>query len=296
MKIVVVGRNGQIGWELRRSLLCLGEVIALDRSVIDMSHPETIAPALEQHRPDLIVNASAYTAVDLAESEEALATVVNGTAVGELAQGARHLGALLIHYSTDYVFDGKSSEPYSEAMTPAPENAYGRSKLAGEQAIAQVGGDWLVFRTAWVYGSRAKNFARTIANAALERDTLRVVADQFGTPTAARTLADLTAHGVRLAVQERRAGSFESGIFHLTARGHTSWHGFAEKIVAHARTHRGDDVRTTVITPISASEFAAPAARPTYSVLDCSRFDARFGVARPQWEVSLELVMAEMWR
>jgi dTDP-4-dehydrorhamnose reductase len=296
MRIVVVGRNGQIGWELRRSLLCLGEVIALDRSVIDMSRPETIAPALEQHRPDVVVNASAYTAVDLAESEEALATVVNSVAVGELARAAHRLGALLIHYSTDYVFDGKSSEPYRETSTPSPVNAYGRSKLGGEQAIAQVGGDWLVFRTAWVYGARARNFARTIANAALERDTLNVVADQFGTPTAARTLADSTAHVLRLATQERRATTFESGIFHLTARGRTSWHGFAEKIVAHARTYRGDDIRTEIITPISASEFAAPAARPTYSVLDCSRFDARFDVQRPQWEVPLEFVMAEMWR
>ena len=294
MRILVTGKNGQLGWELRRSLLAVGEVVACDRSELDMSRPETIASAIEAIRPDVIVNAAAYTAVDLAEKEEALATVVNGVAVGELAKAARKHDALVIHYSTDYVFDGVATTPIREDAPTNPVNAYGRSKLAGEQALATEGSDWLTFRTAWVYSSRAKNFAKTIANAALKRDELRVVADQFGTPTAARTLADVTAHVVVQAMKERRDAAFESGVFHLTSRGQTSWHGFASKIVELARAYRGDAVRTQTIVPISASEFAAPAKRPAYSVLDGAGFDARFNIERVQWERMVELVMAEM--
>ncbi len=295
MRILVTGKNGQLGWELRRSLLAVGEVVACDRSELDMSRPETIASAVEAIRPDVIVNAAAYTAVDLAEKEEALAAVVNGVAVGELAKAARKHGALVIHYSTDYVFDGTATTPIREDASTNPLNAYGRSKLAGEQALATEGSDWLTFRTAWVYSSRAKNFAKTIANASLQRDELRVVADQFGTPTAARTLADVTAHVVVQAMKERRDVAFESGVFHLTARGQTSWHGFASKIVELARVYRGDAVRTQSIVPILASEFAAPAKRPEYSVLDGTGFDARFNIERVQWERMVEFVMAEMW-
>jgi dTDP-4-dehydrorhamnose reductase len=168
--------------------------------------------------------------------------------------------------------------------------------LTGEQALAAEGGDWLVFRTAWVYSARAKNFMRTIANAALEREELRVVADQFGTPTAARTLADATAHVVVKAMCERAQGHFASGAFHLTSRGQTNWHAFAKRIVELAREHRGNDVRTTRVEAISASEFAAPAKRPTYSVLDGAGFDARFGVARPAWDDMLPMVMSELWK
>lgn len=293
MKILVTGRNGQLGWEMQRALLPLGEVFATGRNVLDMSRPETIAAVVDEVRPDVIVNASAYTAVDRAETEEELAMTVNGVAVGELAGAARRHQALLVHYSTDYVFNGQATSPYREDAPTDPQNAYGRSKLAGERAIADVGGDWLVFRTAWVYGVRGRNFMRTIADASLERESLRIVADQHGTPTAARTIADVSAHAIREALLQRRTNGMVSGIYHLTSQGQTTWHAFAEAIVGAVRTARGEAVRTRLIEPISAKEFAAPAPRPYYSVLDCARFDSMFGVCRPSWEAAFALVMTD---
>ncbi|WP_114809023.1 dTDP-4-dehydrorhamnose reductase [Paraburkholderia kururiensis] len=293
MKILLVGRNGQVGWELRRTLLPLGEVVAFDRERLDMSRPETISSAVDRVSPDVIVNATAYTAVDRAETEEGLATTVNGTAVGALAEAARRHQAVLLHYSTDYVFDGTANVPYAEDAAPCPQSAYGRSKLAGEQAIAEVGGDWMVFRTSWVYGVRGRNFMRTIAGASLEREALRVVADQRGTPTAARTIADLTAHALREALLRRRDGAFPGGMYHLTARGETTWHAFAESIVEAMRAARGDAVRTRSIEPITTEQFAAPAPRPRYSVLDGTRFDHTFGLSRPDWKTAFELVFAD---
>ncbi|CAM2191864.1 dTDP-4-dehydrorhamnose reductase [Paraburkholderia kururiensis] len=293
MKILLVGKNGQVGWELRRALLPLGEVVAFDRERLDMSRPETISGAVDQVSPDVIVNATAYTAVDRAETEEGLATTVNGTAVGALAEAARRHQAVLLHYSTDYVFDGTATAPYVEDVVPSPQSAYGRSKLAGERAIAEVGGDWMVFRTSWVYGVRGRNFMRTIAGASLEREALRVVADQRGTPTAARTIADLTAHALREALLRRRDGAFPGGMYHLTARGETTWHAFAERIVDAMRAARGDAVRTRSIEPITTEQFAAPAPRPRYSVLDGTRFDHTFGLSRPDWKTAFELVFAD---
>ncbi|KVA06154.1 dTDP-4-dehydrorhamnose reductase [Burkholderia ubonensis] len=296
MKILLTGKHGQLGWELQRSLQPLGEVCALDRTALDLTRPETIAAVVGSVRPDVIVNAAAYTAVDHAETEEALATTVNGVAVGELAEAARKQGAQLLHYSTDYVFDGEATLPYREDNATNPRSAYGRSKVAGEQAIAQVGGDWLIFRTSWVYGARGRNFMRTIANASLEHDTLRVVADQYGTPTSARMLADLTGFALRDATAWRRESRFPRGIYHVTAGGYTNWHTFAKSIVDAVRGIRGDAVRTRAVEPITTDEFGAPAPRPRYSVLDCGLFDATFALSRPDWQSAFELVIADYFR
>ncbi|KVN94063.1 dTDP-4-dehydrorhamnose reductase [Burkholderia ubonensis] len=296
MKILLTGKHGQLGWELQRSLQPLGEVCALDRTALDLTRPETIAAVVGSVRPDVIVNAAAYTAVDRAETEEALATTVNGVAVGELAEAARKQGAQLLHYSTDYVFDGEATLPYREDNATNPRSAYGRSKVAGEQAIAQVGGDWLIFRTSWVYGARGRNFMRTIANASLKHDTLRVVADQYGTPTSARLLADLTGFALRDAIARRRESRFPPGIYHVTAGGYTSWHTFAESIVDGVRGIRGDVVRTRAIEAITTDEFGAPAPRPRYSVLDCGLFDTTFALNRPDWQSAFELVIADYFR
>lgn len=294
MRVLVTGRNGQVGWELARGLAPLGEVIACDREPPDLSRPETLAPLVAEVRPGLIVNAAAYTAVDRAEEEEALALRVNGESVGVLAEAARKAGALLVHYSTDYVFDGTADRPYAESDPTSPVNAYGRTKLAGEQAIAAAGGDWLTFRTTWVYGVRGRNFLRTMLRLAEERETMRVVADQIGTPTSARMIAELTAHAVAQAMRERSAGRFESGLFHMTAADQTSWHGFASAIVESARTTRGDAIKVRTIEAIDSEAYPTPARRPAWSVLDNGRFDQRFGLTRLDWRRALALVMGDL--
>ncbi|RQY25507.1 dTDP-4-dehydrorhamnose reductase [Burkholderia stagnalis] len=296
MKILLTGKDGQLGWELERSLQPLGEVCALDRAALDLTRPETIAAVVGSVRPDVIVNAAAYTAVDRAETEEALATTVNGTAVGELAEAARKQGAQLLHYSTDYVFDGEATVPYREDAATNPRSAYGRSKVAGERAIAEVGGDWLIFRTAWVYGARGRNFMRAIANASLERETLRVVADQCGIPTSARMLADLSGFALRDVAARWCESRFPRGIYHVTASGYTSWHTFAESIVSAVRTIRGDAVRTRAVEAITTEEYGAAAPRPRYSVLDCTLFDTTFALNRSDWQAAFELVIADYFR
>ncbi|WP_414444087.1 dTDP-4-dehydrorhamnose reductase [Burkholderia sp. 22PA0106] len=294
MKILLTGRNGQVGWELRRALAPLGGVVACDREAADLSRPETLAALVASVRPDVIVNAAAYTAVDLAEEQEALALRVNGEAAGVLAQAARDVGALFVHYSTDYVFDGTATAPYTETAATHAVNAYGRTKLAGEQAIADAGGDWLTFRTTWVYGARGRNFLLTMLRLAGERETMRVVADQIGTPTSARMIADLTAHAVSHAMRERAADRFESGLFHMTADGQTTWHGFASAIVEAARAARGDAIRVHTIEPIPSDAYPTPARRPAWSVLDNTRFDQRFGLQRLGWQQALALVMDDL--
>ncbi len=293
MKILLTGSNGQVGWELRRALAPLGEVIACDRSMADLSAPETLAPLVEALKPGLIVNAAAYTAVDLAEEQEALALRINGESVGVLAEAARKAGALFLHYSTDYVFDGTADSPYVEGASTSPVNAYGRTKLAGEQAIAAVGGDWLTLRTTWVYGVRGKNFLRTMLRLAGERDTLRVVADQVGTPTSARMIADLTAHALGQAVRERASSRFESGLFHMTASGQTTWHGFASEIIETARVSGDEAVTVRSVEAIGSDAYPTPARRPAWSVLDNSAFDRRFGLERLDWRQALSLVMSD---
>lgn len=295
MKVLVTGRNGQVGWELRRSLAPLGEVVALGRDEADLARPETLGQLVADVRPDVIVNAAAYTAVDQAEADESAARVINGDAVGELARAAKKRGALLIHYSTDYVFDGTSERPYIESDVVAPLNAYGRTKLRGEQAIEAVGGEWLTFRTTWVYGTRGRNFLRTMLRLAAEREELRVVADQTGAPTSARLISDLTAHALAQAQRERSTGAFESGLFHMTAAGSTTWHGFAEAIISAARTSKQQPVKTNAVEPIASNAYPTPARRPRNSLLDNGNFDKRFGLRRLHWRDALEVALDDLW-
>ena len=295
MRLLVTGATGQVGWEATRSLMPLGDVVAIDRTRCDFTQPETLAQVIHDVRPEVIVNAAAYTAVDKAEKEEELATIVNGMAVRVLAEAAKKTGALFIHYSTDYVFDGAKSEPYIEVDAPNPINAYGRSKLAGEAAIRTAGCDHIVLRTTWVYAARGQNFVKTILRLAREREELNIVADQFGAPTSARTIADATAHIIRQAQQERMAGKFASGTYHITAAGATSWHGFTEAIVQSASRHSLlDPNRIPKINPIPTSAYPLPAARPTNSRLDCQRLRSRFNIALPDWRQALECVVQEI--
>lgn len=296
MKIMVTGARGQVGWELTRSLAALGEVLACDRTVADLSRPETLPAVVERLRPDVIVNAAAYTMVDKAEEEEVLATTINAEAVGVLATAARAANALFVHYSTEYVFDGTKQGAYVESDVPNPLNAYGRSKLAGERAVAAAGGDWLVLRTSWVYGPRGKNFLRTMLRLAAERETLRVVADQYGAPTPARMIADVTGHVLREAMRERRGGAFESGLFHLSAEGETSWHGFATGIVdAARRALPADAVAARAVMAITASEYPTPARRPANSVLDNQKLTQRFNVCRQPWHDGMQSVLEDVF-
>ncbi|RDU96031.1 dTDP-4-dehydrorhamnose reductase [Trinickia dinghuensis] len=295
MRLMVTGCRGQVGWELTRSLAVLGEVIACDRNEADLTHPASLKAVVDRIRPDVIVNAAAYTMVDKAEDEEALAVTINAEAVRALAQASRDVGALFVHYSTEYVFDGMKSGAYVETDAPNPINAYGRSKLTGEQAVADAAGDWLVFRTSWVYAARGKNFLRTMLRLASERETLRVVADQVGAPTSARMIAELTAHAIRQAMGERASGRFESGLFHLTASGSTTWRGFASRIVDAARALLPPDaVATRAIEAIATSEYPTPARRQANSVLDNGKFERRFGLRRAPWDESMQRVLEEI--
>ena len=295
MKVMLIGTSGQVGWELARSLQPLGEVVALDQAECDLSRPESVAGCVAAVAPDLIVNAAAYTAVDKAESEEALATRINGDAVGELACAARKQGALLIHYSTDYVFDGTKTGAYEEDDPVAPLNAYGRSKLAGEQAIQAAGGDYLILRTTWVYAARGSNFVRTMLRFGVERERLSVVADQIGAPTWARNIADATAQIAALAGVERRRSRFGSGIFHIAGGGETSWHGFAEAIFAGVRQTMPEcQLKVTAVEPIDSAAYSTPAKRPLNSRLDQRRLANRFGIVMPPWHQSLQRCIEEM--
>src|SRR5262252_5510729 len=285
MRLLVTGANGQVGWELDHSLAALGNVIALDRWQCDLSRPERLPKLIRNLKPDVIVNAAAYTAVDDAEREERLATTVNGTAVDVMAQEARRTGALLVHYSTDYVFDGLKDAPYEEEDPPHPVNAYGRSKLAGESALGQAGGAYLILRTSWVYSARGRNFLRTMLALMRERDELKIVADQIGAPTSAAQIAQATAAVIVVAARERADRRFASGLFHLTASGATSWHGFAAAILVGATRHGLlAPARACRLVPVASEEYPRPAARPKNSRLACDRLHQRFGIALPEWD------------
>jgi dTDP-4-dehydrorhamnose reductase len=295
VRILLIGASGQVGWELARSLMPLGEVLVPQRTRCDLARPETLAALVAELAPQVIVNAAAYTAVDRAEAEEALAMRVNAEAVGELAVAARRSGALLLHYSTDYVFDGSKAGPYVESDPVAPLNAYGRSKLAGEQAIAAAGCEHLIFRTTWVYAARGANFLRTMLRLGAERESLRIVADQFGAPTWARNIADASALALAQAQRERAAGRFTSGVFHLAGGGETSWHGFAEAIFAQARATLPDNrLRVTEVLPIATADYPTPAARPPNSRLDQQALAERFGLRLPHWETALTRCIEEL--
>lgn len=293
-KILLTGASGQVGRELRRTLAPLGDVIVAERNTLDLAQPDTIRTTLRRCAPDIIINAAAYTAVDKAETEQELAFAVNGLAPGILAEEAKHLDALLIHYSTDYVFDGTRATPYCEDDIPNPLNAYGHGKLAGERAIAATTARHVILRTSWVYGSHGNNFARTILRLARERTELRIVDDQIGAPTWSRTLAEATA---AIITQYSRTPNLtqdeQHGVFHLSARGATSWCGFAQAILSAAAEH---DARYPIprLTPISTADYPTPARRPLYSLLANDRIRASFGIELPDWQTSLALCMREL--
>jgi dTDP-4-dehydrorhamnose reductase len=281
---LVTGSNGQVGFELRRSLAPLGRVIALDRSGCDLSDPDAIRRVVREARPDVIVNAAAYTAVDKAESDADVAFAINGTAPGVLAEEAKALGSLLVHYSTDYVFDGRKDAPYVESDAIDPQSVYGRSKAAGEVAIAAVGGSALVLRTCWVAGAHGANFAKTMLRLARERDSLRVVADQFGAPTTAALIADVTAQVLGRHWLGARRERFPGGIYHLAAAGETSWHGYATEVLRYAATHGVElKVDPARIEAIPATAYPVPAPRPANSRLDTAKLQAAFGIHLPDW-------------
>ena len=279
MRILLTGCAGQLGRELKRSLCCLGEVIACDRQEFDLADPDALRKAVREAAPTVIVNTAAHTAVDKAESEPELAMAINAIAPGVLAEEARRLGALLIHYSTDYVFDGTKPAPYTEDDSPAPLSVYGRSKREGELAIAATGARHLILRTSWVYGLHGANFMKTMLRLGKERDELRVVGDQVGAPTWSRHLADATA----LIVARRDA---PQGLYHLAAAGETSWHGYAEAIFAEAR-RAGLLNKSPVVHRITSADYPLPAARPANSRLDCSRFRRDFDLTLPDWRTGL---------
>jgi dTDP-4-dehydrorhamnose reductase len=296
MRILVTGANGQVGWELQRTLQTLGEVAACDRGSLDLADPDSLRAKVREIRPDVIVNAGAYTAVDKAESEPELAMAVNGVAPGILAEEAKRHGALLVHYSTDYVFDGTKPEPYLESDVPNPASVYGSSKLAGERAVEAAGGAYLIFRTSWVYASRSRNFLLTILRLAGEREELRVVDDQVGAPTWCRTIAEATA---QILAKLSAGGRIDAdraidlrGTYNLTAGGRVSWCGFAKAIIEATRSRRGGDAPK--VTPITTAEYPLPARRPANSVLSNQKFLRAFGLVCPTWDHALDLCLADL--
>lgn len=293
MVVMVIGSNGQLGWELRRALAVLGPVTSLGRAELDLADADAIRATLREHAPALVVNAGAYTAVDRAESEPTLAEAVNAVAPGVLAEECVRLGAALIHYSTDYVFDGTQRTPYVETDATRPLSVYGRTKLEGEQAVQAAGGAHVIFRTAWVYASRGRNFLLTMRRLSNERDELRVVDDQVGSPTWARLLAQATARIVRDSnlLETRDTGWLRerSGVYHLACAGQTSWCGFARAIVEQV-----PGARRVPVKPIATSDYPTPARRPAYSVLNCDKALRVFGVRLPSWDEALRQCAAAM--
>ncbi|MEI7613951.1 MAG: dTDP-4-dehydrorhamnose reductase [Betaproteobacteria bacterium] len=295
MKILLLGKGGQVGWELQRSLAPLGEVIAIGFDTTgglcgDFTNLAGLAETVRQVAPDVIVNAAAHTAVDKAESEPELARMINALAPGVLADEAQKLGAWLVHYSTDYVFDGSGSVPWRESDTPGPLSVYGKTKLEGEQAVMRCV-KHLIFRTSWVYAARGANFAKTMLKLAKERDQLKVIDDQIGAPTGAELLADVTALALR-AVQTQPE---LAGTYHLVAGGETSWYGFARFVIENAR-QRGVPIRVAPesIEPIPTSAYPLPAPRPHNSRLDTQKIQAVFGVVLPSWEAGVERMLSEI--
>lgn len=295
MKILLLGKNGQVGWELQRSLSVLGELVVLDRHSQDLcgdlANLQGLARTVQTVRPDVIVNAAAHTAVDKAESEPELARTLNALAPGVLAQEAAKVGALLVHYSTDYVFDGSGARPWTESDTPAPLGVYGRTKLEGEQLIAAACPRHLIFRTSWVYGARGGNFAKTMLRLAQERERLTVIDDQIGAPTGADLLADITAHAIRSVLQQPQ----QAGLYHLAASGETSWHGYAKYVLAQAR-HAQPTIKiiASAVDPIPTSAFPTPARRPLNSRLDTAKLQAVFGLSLPPWQQGVARMLDEV--
>lgn len=286
-RILVIGRNGQVGWELRRTLAPLGQLVAIDYPEIDLTSADSIRKWIRDVAPTVVVNAAAYTAVDKAETETELAMKINGIAPGVLAEESKRAGALLIHYSTDYVFDGTKGQPYVEDDPPNPLGAYGRTKLAGDRAIQAVDGDQLIFRLCWVYGTRGQNFLLTMMRLARERETLRVVNDQVGAPTWSRLIAEVTALVLKKVMPPGAARALR-GVYHLSAGGSTSWHGFAEAIVG---AMPSEARKCRAVQAITTAEYPTPARRPAYSVMSGEKLKQTFGLALPDWREGLQLAL-----
>ncbi len=285
MSILLLGKDGQVGWQLQRALAPLDEVVACGRAQCDIADPEQLRARVAELRPSVIVNATAYTAVDKAESDADAAHAVNARGPGVLAEAAAACGALLVHYSTDYVFDGSKTGAWGETDAPAPQGVYGQSKLAGEQAIAQSACKSLIFRTSWVFGEHGGNFVKTILRLAGERDALGIVADQVGSPTPAALIADVTAAALLRLDGGRHLAAAEHRLYHLAAANPVSWHAFACRIVELARA-RGAQLRVEAdaIRPIATADYPTPARRPANSRLDCSKLERDFALRMPDWE------------
>ena len=294
MKILLTGKNGQLGFELQRALAPLGEVHAVGTKDCDLADADAVRALVRRVAPDVIVNPAAYTAVDKAESDEAKAHAVNAVAPAILAEEGARLGALMLHYSTDYVFDGNKQGAYTEDDRPAPQSVYGRTKFAGEQGVADANPRHLILRTSWVVGAHGGNFAKTMLRLAAEREALTVVADQFGAPTPAALLADLSAHLVREHARSHGA-NFPYGTYHVAAAGETSWHGYAQFVIGEALA-AGKALKTTVdtVAPLTTEQYPTPAKRPHNSRLDTTRFRTTFSLVLPSWQDGVRHVLQQI--
>lgn len=295
MNILLFGKGGQVGWELQRSLSVLGTVTALDHDSADhcgdFANPAGVAETVRALRPDVIVNAAAHTAVDKAESEADFARTLNATTPGAIAQEAAELGAWLVHYSTDYVFDGSGSRPWVETDTPAPLSVYGRTKLEGEQLIAQSGAKHLILRTSWVYAARGGNFAKTMLRLAQERERLTVIDDQWGAPTGADLLADVTAHAIRHLQRHPE----HAGLYHCVAAGETTWNAYAKYVLSRANIENSAiKIIAKEVAPVPTSAFPTPAARPHNSRLSTAKLQTTFGLQMPHWQAGVARMLAEI--
>ncbi len=297
LKILLFGKNGQVGWELQRSLAPLGEVLALDRNSTtycgDLTKPEQLAQTVLAYKPDFIVNAAAHTAVDRAESEPELAKVLNADAPAAVAKAAAQVGAWLVHYSTDYVFDGSGIHARLEGEGTGPLSVYGQTKLDGEKAIVASGCKYLIFRTSWVYAARGGNFAKTMLRLAQERDKLAVINDQHGAPTGADLIADVTAHAMRRVLNTQNI-SF-SGVYHLVAAGEATWHSYASHVIAQAKSlSPALNWKVAEVAPVPTSAFPTPAARPLNSRLCTAKLQQAFGLVLPPWQQGVDRMLAEI--
>jgi len=293
MRLLLTGKNGQVGFELQRALVPLGDLVALDRACCDLEDETSIRNSVRRFMPDVIVNAAAYTAVDKAESDEQRARTVNARAPAILGEEAKRMGALVVHYSTDYVFDGEAEGSYREVDPVAPQSVYGQTKLEGEAALAATGARHLILRTSWVFGAHGANFAKTMLRLACEREILEVVSDQIGAPTSAALIADVTGHAIR-EINARKSTEMD-GVYHLAAAGETTWHDYASHVIEHARS-KGKAIKVPPdgIRPIATADYPTPAKRPTNSRLDTHKLREVFNLNLPDWKNGVDHVLQQI--